>query len=235
MAGVNEVDEIIRHKMRRPKTIVVGYDGSSGAQRALSYARERSEPDGRVVVVYAFSPPPAWNGTPYYERTLIDQQSHGRSVLESLDGRLPNSVWTALVQGPPAEALIRVAQARKADEIVVGSRGLGRLRGALDSVSHALLHEADRPVVVVPGGDRVAGDDSPKSGRLRAGLNSVSRALLHEPDRPVGGVPAVSRSANREARGWRPQRCSGASHSRPTLTGTTEEEPRATLNQRIPL
>ena len=39
---------------------------------------------------------------------------------------------------------------RDVDEIVVGSRGLGRFRGSFGSVSHALLHEADRPVVVVP-------------------------------------------------------------------------------------
>ena len=33
---------------------------------------------------------------------------------------------------------------------VVGTRGFGRFRAALGSVAHALLHEADRPVVVVP-------------------------------------------------------------------------------------
>jgi nucleotide-binding universal stress UspA family protein len=42
------------------------------------------------------------------------------------------------------------AALRDADEIVVGSRGFGRLRGVLGSVSHAVLHEADRPVVVIP-------------------------------------------------------------------------------------
>ena len=38
---------------------------------------------------------------------------------------------------------------READEIVVGSRGLGRIRGALGSVSQELLREAARPVLVV--------------------------------------------------------------------------------------
>jgi nucleotide-binding universal stress UspA family protein len=38
---------------------------------------------------------------------------------------------------------------RDADEIVVGSRGLGRIRGALGSVSQKLLREAARPVLVV--------------------------------------------------------------------------------------
>jgi nucleotide-binding universal stress UspA family protein len=39
---------------------------------------------------------------------------------------------------------------RDADEIVVGARGLGRVRALLGSVSHELLHIADRPVVVIP-------------------------------------------------------------------------------------
>jgi nucleotide-binding universal stress UspA family protein len=38
---------------------------------------------------------------------------------------------------------------RDADEIVVGSRGLGRIRGALGSVSQELLREAARPVLVI--------------------------------------------------------------------------------------
>ena len=55
-----------------------------------------------------------------------------------------------MILGPPVESLVRVAQARDAAEIVVGARGLGRFRAALGSVSHELLHEADRPVVIVP-------------------------------------------------------------------------------------
>jgi len=45
--------------------------------------------------------------------------------------------------------LIRAAAAREAEEIIVGSRGLGRLRGALGSVSQELVREAARPVLVV--------------------------------------------------------------------------------------
>jgi nucleotide-binding universal stress UspA family protein len=55
-----------------------------------------------------------------------------------------------LIAGSPAEAIARVAEVRDADEIVVGSRGFGALRATLGSVSHELLHHADRPVVVIP-------------------------------------------------------------------------------------
>ena len=54
-----------------------------------------------------------------------------------------------MLEGRPAEVLIRAAAVRDADEIVVGSRGLGRIRGALGSVSQELLREAGRPVLVV--------------------------------------------------------------------------------------
>ena len=54
------------------------------------------------------------------------------------------------LETPAAQAIVNVAQNEQAAEIVVGSRGLGRFRAALGSVSHAVLHEADRPVVVVP-------------------------------------------------------------------------------------
>ena len=62
-------------------------------------------------------------------------------------------IETELLAGPPAEAIVRVAAARDADEIVVGSRGFGAARAALGSVSHKLLHLADRPVVVIPAPD----------------------------------------------------------------------------------
>jgi nucleotide-binding universal stress UspA family protein len=55
-----------------------------------------------------------------------------------------------LIGGPAAAALIREAQKHDADEIVVGSRGLGAIRATLGSVSHQLLRHADRPVLVVP-------------------------------------------------------------------------------------
>jgi len=55
-------------------------------------------------------------------------------------------------EGHPARVLARVAAEQGADEIVVGARGTSRLRAMLGSVTHAILHEADCPVVVVPAG-----------------------------------------------------------------------------------
>ena len=58
---------------------------------------------------------------------------------------------TEILEGNPAEQIVELARARNAPLIVVGSRGLGAVTGALlGSVSSAIIHRADRPVLVVP-------------------------------------------------------------------------------------
>ena len=74
-------------------------------------------------------------------------------MLEAARALLPPDIPAdlRLPQGPAARALVDLARELDADEIAVGSRGFGRFRGAaLGSTSHALLHETDRPVLVVP-------------------------------------------------------------------------------------
>ncbi len=133
-------------------TVVVGFDGSPAAHAAVAYAARRAAGDGRVVAVHAFQPSPDWLGEPYYQRALDAHQAHGRELLRALEeqGVLGAELTTSLLEGPPARAIVAAADARDADEIVIGSRGFGPLRGVLGSVSHAILHEAARPVVVIP-------------------------------------------------------------------------------------
>jgi nucleotide-binding universal stress UspA family protein len=139
------------------RAIVTGYDGSANARAAVAYAMERGGGAGRVVVAYAFDAPSDWLGTPYYQRTLDEHQQRGRELLRELEdeGVAAGHLETELIEGSPADALVRVAHAHHADEIVVGSRGLGRFRAALGSVSHELLHTADLPLVVVPGASHI--------------------------------------------------------------------------------
>ena len=138
---------------QRRRTIVVGYDGSLPARAALEYAKRRAGSGGRIVAVHAFQPAQDWLGAPNYQRALDARQASGRELLRSLEqeqDELGVQLSTSLLEGPAARAIVAAADARDADEIVIGSRGFGRLRGVLGSVSHAVLHEADRPVVVIP-------------------------------------------------------------------------------------
>jgi nucleotide-binding universal stress UspA family protein len=134
-----------------PCVVVVGSDGSPPARDALAYAARRAA-GGRVIAVHAFQPAPDWLGSPYYQRALEAYQSEGRELLRTLEERsdLGVELTTSLLEGPPARAIVAAADARDAHEIVIGSRGFGAIRGVLGSVSHAILHEADRPVVVIP-------------------------------------------------------------------------------------
>lgn len=132
-------------------TIVVGYDGSEASRDAIDYAARRAGPDGTLVLVYGY-------GTSDPRGVLENREDHGRGVLDGvlLDGNdeLADMTYaTELSPAPPAQAIMDAARAHDAAEIVVGSRSFGRLRSALGSVSHELVHLTDRPLVVVPARD----------------------------------------------------------------------------------
>jgi nucleotide-binding universal stress UspA family protein len=135
-----------------PRTVVVGYDGSDEARAAFAVAIDRAHPSDRIVLVHATAPASNWLGTPYYDRAVAQSHEAAQRVLDEMRPiaeQVETPIEFSVLEGPPAEVLIRAAAAREADEIVVGSRGLGRIRGALGSVSQELLREAARPVLVV--------------------------------------------------------------------------------------
>jgi nucleotide-binding universal stress UspA family protein len=134
--------------------IVVGYDGSEEARLAVTVAAERAGPDGTIVPLLVVPATPGWLGAPYYERQLESGRRAADELLAQIDhiDTGDATVVPELIEGEPAEALLRLARQRGAREIVVGSRGRGRFRSVLGSVSHALLEQADRPVLIVPRG-----------------------------------------------------------------------------------
>ena len=146
----------LKRRTQRPgsdeKTIIVGYDGSEAARAAVAYAARQASDAGRVVAVHAFQRVPDRLGFPSYQHVLDASQADGRRHLEALEDEwsAEAQLETSLLEGPAARAVLSAADAREADEIVVGSRGFGPIRGALGSVSHALLRDADRVVVVIP-------------------------------------------------------------------------------------
>jgi nucleotide-binding universal stress UspA family protein len=65
-------------------------------------------------------------------------------------GEIPGEVHTEVLEGAPAEAILDVAKTRKSDLIVMGSRGLGLLQGALlGSQSQKVVRHAPCPVLIV--------------------------------------------------------------------------------------
>ena len=139
---------------REKHVVVVGYDGSPASRVAVVDAVRRAGPTGCVYVVHAYRVPADYWGTGYYQEMLDHMAYEGRELME----RLPQEIealadvewYPEIVAAPPAKAIADVATTREADEIIVGSRGHGRARALLGSVSHELIHLAHCPVTVIP-------------------------------------------------------------------------------------
>jgi len=134
--------------------VVVGFDGSPASHVALSRAIQRTGPTGKLYVVHAWHAPEAWRGAGNYQPQLDRALDGAEAMIESATGAHPGLIditWESeLIAGPPAKSIADVAKIRGADEIVIGTRGFGRMRALLGSVAHELIHLADCPVTVIP-------------------------------------------------------------------------------------
>lgn len=135
------------------KRIVIAYDGSDGGREALEQGLQLAR-NARAVatVVYVRHATLPIIGDPFYERALSRELRRGRDVLAEARAFAADAgvvAETELLEGDPAEQILDLARLRDAELIVVGSRGRGAVAEALlGSVSHAIVHEADRPVLV---------------------------------------------------------------------------------------
>jgi nucleotide-binding universal stress UspA family protein len=145
------------------KAILVGYDGTSPAERALTRAAELAQAfDSKVVVVSVSAPEPvATNGgafglMPYYPATDVaartDEalwQQH-RERVQALFAGFDVPVEFAGVSGQPAEEIVEVADEHRVDLIVVGTREPGFLERLLGgSVSQGVARRAHCDVLIV--------------------------------------------------------------------------------------
>jgi nucleotide-binding universal stress UspA family protein len=133
--------------------IVVGYDGSTCGDAALTVALELASPLGdRVAAVFGYAPPGIWGGEVADHEEAIEE--HGQKVMvqaQSVATAHGAEIDAVLVPKRPTEALLEIAAERDARMIVVGSMGEAPLKGIiLGSTPHKLLHVSERPVLVVP-------------------------------------------------------------------------------------
>jgi nucleotide-binding universal stress UspA family protein len=134
--------------------VVIATDGSTSAEQAVvAGARVARTLGTKAVLVYVRSPIGPL-GEPYYQEKLSEQMAYARAALDRAQTLVHQEGCEAdaeILEGNPPEEVVELARARNAPLIVVGSRGLGAVAGALlGSVSSAIIHRADRPVLVVP-------------------------------------------------------------------------------------
>ena len=138
--------------------IMVPYDGSESARAALAeavrYAREDPGAALRIVQIVDTEQlvieklEKEGRNTP--DEALAEADAALRRQIGSLLKGLMNEVTVDLLdETVPGEQIVAFADEHACDLIVMGSRGLGALRGILGSVSSHVLREAAVPVLIV--------------------------------------------------------------------------------------
>ncbi len=137
------------------KTILVGYDGSEGSDKALALATALARQDkARVVVVTTFDLPyfdlaPDWAAVGARAGSVIvEAQETAQDAASRLEAA-GIEAETDVVDGPAGQALINAADARQVDLIVVGRRGRGMAASLLlGSTTEYVVRRATVPVLV---------------------------------------------------------------------------------------
>jgi nucleotide-binding universal stress UspA family protein len=151
-SGLEAGPSAVENTEESGRSIVVGYDGSDAATRALGRAAETAGEHGTVVIVTTepqlFSSGPS--AEPLIEpdddpwRLLADAQ-----VIVAERGTVAN-VIVAARKGDPAEELVNMARSVDADRIVVGRRGRNFVaRMLMGSVATRVVEHAACDVLVV--------------------------------------------------------------------------------------
>jgi nucleotide-binding universal stress UspA family protein len=158
--------------------MLLATDGSEEAELATRAAIELAEGTGSELHVVYVEPLPDFmkngHGNPGYDRELYEMiEEKARETLRKLTWRVKVAGGTVaeahLRMGGVAEEIVGLADELEAGLVVVGSRGLGRIRRTLaGSVSENVFRHAHCPVMVV-------------------------RAKVNPPSRRGGGRPRVRR------------------------------------------
>ena len=143
-----------------PSKIVVGFDGSESAQRALDFAVKQAKAKGAgLVIAHVLE----WSPYSFLTPTELEERHKRRAEeLERAETALLNpvvdslkdsgvEVSTALKYGHIAETLVSVTKDSGASQIVIGRTGHSSLSSRLfGSVAGTLAQAAPVPVTIVP-------------------------------------------------------------------------------------
>ncbi len=149
--------------------ILVAVDGSEFSRRALNSAMELAERfGGSIALIHAYSAtipvvtsmdtmsgpsitPPV--SSEMAAKMADEAENRGKRILGEAEKLVKSrgiSVESILVEGDAVREIMRVAQEKSVDLIVVGHRGQSRLREVLlGSVSEGLSHRATCPVLII--------------------------------------------------------------------------------------
>jgi nucleotide-binding universal stress UspA family protein len=146
------------------RKVLVAVDGSENSNRALDFGLDLAEKFGAAVTVLNVSESPMMGAVPmelttvsgesmvvfakdlrkFHEEILNKAVVHAKTVKASVE------VFWKYVEGDPALEIVAVARDGGFDVVVVGHRGLGRVREMfLGNISEKVAHLALCPVIIV--------------------------------------------------------------------------------------
>jgi nucleotide-binding universal stress UspA family protein len=141
--------------------LVVGVDGSDGADAAVQWCARHAPGLAAAVTVVAVIEPAVWLAPPTAaiaeaaERVEEGEREEVQAKLDAdwckplRDAGVPYETRT--LRGEPAGVLVEVAVQLDADLLVVGRRGRGGIVEMLvGGVPYKLAHRAELPVIIVP-------------------------------------------------------------------------------------
>jgi nucleotide-binding universal stress UspA family protein len=136
------------------KNILLAVDGSEYSKKALAYAQDMAETYRATLwLVHVLPHTSDLLGYDDFEKLYAKRKCAGQSVLDAALETLGESefeIQAELLEGLEAESILNFSKNSHADIIVMGSRGMGALKGLLlGSISRKVIHYACCPVMVV--------------------------------------------------------------------------------------
>lgn len=146
---------VVRGRSSPTGPVVVGVDETEqSAAAALTAAGEARRRRTELVLLHAWAPPlRAEGGGPVGYKQLAEAgQRAGRDLLAKIQASVTEREPDVVVRprlGDGSATAELVSASASSQLVVVGSRGVGALRGLLlGSTTHALIHHSDCPVLV---------------------------------------------------------------------------------------
>ena len=145
--------------------ILVPLDGSEHSDRALNFALDLAEKYSAEIVLLSVAQPFVATGPMFLTQPMMPPENtvifvneieaaHEKMLLEALkkakESRPNLNISKKLVNGRPADKIVEFAKIENFDLIVMGSRGIGKIKEFfLGSVSDRVADQAHCPVLLV--------------------------------------------------------------------------------------
>ena len=159
----SESEDYLANAKRR---VLLSVDGNESSSRAFEWFTNNiiKQDDGLLLVHivepvstginYGLATKPALLTEDFsrHVQDLVDQgRELGKRYLHKCKGTGVRARFVLHIGAKPGEHICRLAKEQQIDMIVMGSRGIGRIRRTLlGSVSDYVLHHAGIPVVIIP-------------------------------------------------------------------------------------